>query len=726
MREKRDYFFYQAFINSYSQLFFSDNRIFAYLLLLSSFIDPYAGISGAVAVLSAILFSYWIGLDRSSIKYGVYSFNALMLGLVTGITYQIGWQFGIVLICASILSVLLCVLLHTIFHKYAIPVFSLPFLMALWLVMLSLRTFAPAELIARMYDIAGTGEMARWLEKLSLQINDSLPLFLAVYFKSIAAIFFQYNILSGILAAIGLIIYSRIAFSLSFIGFSIGYLFYLLMVGSFTPLLYSYIGFNFILTAITLGGYFVIPSGRSYALVVIATPIIAIFISAFANLLAPYQLPLYSLPFNVAIILFMALLNNRKHIKGLDLVTRQLYSPEKNLYYFHNRVERFKNDTYYHIHLPFFGEWYISQGFDGKHTHKEDWKYAWDFVVVDDMKQTFRLPGTDVSDYYCYNLPVLAPAAGTVWDVVDGINDNEVGDVDIRHNWGNTIILKHGDLLYSKLSHLKKGSMKVKPGDYVQRGELLATCGSSGRSPEPHIHFQLQSTPYIGSKTLLYPLAYYMTRQNNAYTFHAFEYPEEEQLVSRITLTPALTEAFTFIPGVTLRYEVTDHNGLQQTVAWEVCVDAWNQSYLYCRQTRSYAYFVNNGTLHYFTEFVGDRTALLYHFYLAANKILLGYYDQLSLTDKLPITGFYPGLSRIMQDFIAPFFIYLEAEYITRFTYVDDAISPKQITIQSTARVKMGSKLLRELFYELSVNKNKIDTFTAYTKQGKLSAVCID
>lgn len=722
------HFFWQSVINSYSQLFFSDHKVFAYLLLLSSFIDPYAGTSGIISLCIALLFSTWIGLDREKIRYGVYSFNALMVGLVMGITYDWNWQFAMVLVCASVLSVLLCVLFHNLFHKYKIPVLSLPFLLSLWMVMLSLHTFGNVYIKARAFSLDNElfNNIIAQLALASEKISDALPLFFNVYFKSLAAIFFQYNVIAGILVAIGLLIYSRIAFTLSLLGFSIGYLFYFLMIGSFSQLLYSYIGFNFILTAITLGGYFTIPSLRSYTLAVIATPLIAILISALVSLLAPYQLPLYSLPFNIAMILFMMLLNSRVHAHGLNLVARQLYSPEKNLYHQHNYLERFKNETYFHIHLPFFGDWFVSQGFDGKHTHKEDWRYAWDFVVTDDMQHTFRLPGTDVADFYCYNLPVLAPAAGTVWNVVDGIEDNEVGDVDIHNNWGNTIIIKHGDFFYSKLSHLRKGSIKVKAGDYVNRGELIATCGSSGRSPEPHIHFQLQGTPYIGSKTLMYPVAYYMSRQNGAYRFHAFEYPQEGQTLARVSITPLLATAFNFIPGVTLRYEVTRENGEKELLKWEVFVDAWNHAYLYCHSTRSSAYFVNNGTLHYFTEFIGDRKSLLYQFYLGANKVLLGYYEQLEITDKLPITGFYSGLNRMIQDFIAPFYIYLKAEYRSRFISVDDLINPASIRMESRASIKAGNMVLKELNYEMTIDKQRISSFKIINKQGTILLTCID
>lgn len=200
----------------------------------------------------------------------------------------------------------------------------------------------------------------------------------------------------------------------------------------------------------------------------------------------------------------------------------------------------------------------------------------------------------------------------------------------------------------------------------------------------------------------------------------------EEEFVSRVILTPLLTEAFNFIPGVTLKFEVEEADGSKSDLNWEVFVDAWNQSYIYCKKTKSFAYFVNNGTLHYFTEFVGNKKSMLYHFYLAANKVLLGYYGNLEISDNLPINGFYSGVSMTIQDFIAPFHIYLKAEYRSRFTHVDEPVTPGEIMIESKASVKAGSIILKELFYSMSIKKNRIDEFKIVSKQGVIKARCIN
>ena len=103
-------------------------------------------------------------------------------------------------------------------------------------------------------------------------------LFIYTYVRLV--LFFQYNDLAGIFIVIGLLIYSRIAFVLSVFGFIVGYLFYYFLQGDFTPLVYTYIGFNFILTSIALGGFFVVASKKSFLLILFMMPIIGLLISS--------------------------------------------------------------------------------------------------------------------------------------------------------------------------------------------------------------------------------------------------------------------------------------------------------------------------------------------------------------------------------------------------------------------------------------------------------------
>ena len=78
-------------------MFFSNNRVFAYLILLASFANPYAGLSGLIAVLMGIGFAWWLGFDKNLIKAGTYSFNCLTIGLVMGLYFNYNIPFFVFL-----------------------------------------------------------------------------------------------------------------------------------------------------------------------------------------------------------------------------------------------------------------------------------------------------------------------------------------------------------------------------------------------------------------------------------------------------------------------------------------------------------------------------------------------------------------------------------------------------------------------------------------------------
>jgi murein DD-endopeptidase MepM/ murein hydrolase activator NlpD len=62
---------------------------------------------------------------------------------------------------------------------------------------------------------------------------------------------------------------------------------------------------------------------------------------------------------------------------------------------------------------------------------------------------------------------------------------------------GNHVVLDLGGGVYAALAHLRRGSVRVRPGDRVAAGQKLAACGNSGNSTEPHLHFQLMDHPSV-------------------------------------------------------------------------------------------------------------------------------------------------------------------------------------------------------------------------------------
>ncbi|MGW0791538.1 M23 family metallopeptidase [Streptomyces sp. NPDC002911] len=112
-----------------------------------------------------------------------------------------------------------------------------------------------------------------------------------------------------------------------------------------------------------------------------------------------------------------------------------------------------------------------------------------------------------------FGAPLVAVADGTVVRASDGRRDHLsrnsgpalaylmlveafVRDMAGAHRiFGNHIVLDLGDGTYAAYAHVRRGSLQVKAGDTVREGQLLARCGNSGNSTEPHVHFQLMDHP---------------------------------------------------------------------------------------------------------------------------------------------------------------------------------------------------------------------------------------
>lgn len=159
------------------------------------------------------------------------------------------------------------------------------------------------------------------------------------------------------------------------------------------------------------------------------------------------------------------------------------------------------------------------------HTHSLAQTYALDITyepvgasprALDPWWRPMRRP----TDFPSFGQPVLAPfdgvvlaARGTARDHLTRLSPLGIGYLFLesfvrslglpRHLLGNHVLLRatgptaaDGDVV-AVLAHLQRGSLRVAPGDQVSAGDLLAECGNSGNSSDPHVHFQLMDGPDI-------------------------------------------------------------------------------------------------------------------------------------------------------------------------------------------------------------------------------------
>ena len=171
-------------------------------------------------------------------------------------------------------------------------------------------------------------------------------------------------------------------------------------------------------------------------------------------------------------------------------------------------------------HLPLKGTWVAAAApsLISHHRWAGIQEFAFDFVQIGANGKTYKGEGSKLSDYYAYGAPIYSIGDGKVVSVKDdaGESDQNLKQPDetneeyltrlaiyqqellskgFENVLGNHIIIEHEGGEYSYYLHLKKGSLKVQPGDLVSRGEQIAELGHSGNSTEPHLHFHLTDGP---------------------------------------------------------------------------------------------------------------------------------------------------------------------------------------------------------------------------------------
>lgn len=124
-------------------------------------------------------------------------------------------------------------------------------------------------------------------------------------------------------------------------------------------------------------------------------------------------------------------------------------------------------------------------------------RFAIDWVQLGPDGKTNTGDRKDNRNYRGYGAEALAAADAVVAATKDGIPQNVPGEnsravpITLETIGGNHIILDLGGGRYAFYAHLQPGSLRVKTGDRVKRGQALGLVGNSGNSTEPHLHFHV-------------------------------------------------------------------------------------------------------------------------------------------------------------------------------------------------------------------------------------------
>lgn len=438
---------------------------------------------------------------------------------------------------------------------------------------------------------------------------------------------------------------SRILWMLSMMGYYGGTFLTGLMTGSMESAFSDPTHFNYILIAMAVGGVFLIPSPKSYALAMVAVGVSTVLLSACKSFWALYGIPIFTLPFNMITLCFIYVL---RWIQFPLVSTHIKSTPEATLdhYLSHQLRKRGYPQTF---HLPFSGEWTVWQGFDGKWTHQGSWRYAYDFLIQDDEGKSHRYQGLELENYYAYRRPVLSPARGRVTLVINELPDNPIGTVDRLHNWGNVVMIQDITGVFVEISHFSYQSIRVAVGDWVEPGTFLGLCGNSGYSPQPHIHIQVQAVAELGGYTI--PFSFMGYRQE--LIFHLNEVPQESEKITAMSPQKAHDFALTFMLDQTFTYEIWKRGKRHGTLT--LLVKMAPDGIFYFQTDAGKLYFTKYEQAFYCHSVEGDDPYLK-AFFMAMSHIPLGYVPQLQWEDYLTVDLLFGPIRRALILLTTSFF----------------------------------------------------------------------
>lgn len=126
-------------------------------------------------------------------------------------------------------------------------------------------------------------------------------------------------------------------------------------------------------------------------------------------------------------------------------------------------------------------------------------RFAIDFIRLDQQGKYTSGNSDSVTSWLGYGADVLAVADGSVVAALDTFPESPT--LSGHPRWppekatGNYICLQLRANEFVFYEHLKPGSIKVKAGQRVKKGEPIATLGFTGQSTGPHLHLHMANGP---------------------------------------------------------------------------------------------------------------------------------------------------------------------------------------------------------------------------------------
>jgi urea transporter len=311
------------------QVVFQNNPISGLIILGALFFNSW--IYGAICLLGALvatLAAQALDADEGLIGDGLFGFNGALVGLAlvafTSANFRTGavpslYMFVYIAFAAAMTSVVFSAL-GTLLQPYKVAALTMPFVLIGWLFLFAVLKFANIE----------AGPLAKPVspDQYAAVAAYVLPTWYMGIGNAIGQIFFQDNWIAGYLIILGIAVNSRISAAMALVGAGLAAAVAAIFGGPEGAIRDGLFGYNAALTAIALGGFFLVLTWRSFLYTLFAVVVTTWLWASVAIFLKPIGMPVLTSAF---VLVTWLMLFGAQGFRALTLVApAEATTPEDN------------------------------------------------------------------------------------------------------------------------------------------------------------------------------------------------------------------------------------------------------------------------------------------------------------------------------------------------------------------------------------------------------------
>lgn len=293
-----------------SQSVFQQNGYTGLVLLFGVFLSsPWLGLAAVLGLLTSTSVAWAIGAERGLILSGVYGFNGFFAGLALASFLNPNLWLWMIVAIAGALSAALMYALQRLLGRIRLPALSAPFVCVLWLILITVMQVG--HLAHAQGPVAGIGERlltdaARaWTDRFT-NGQDTASILLNGTLRGISQIFYQDDLVAGVIILLGLLANSTRAAMLAAAGSLTGALIALLIGAADPAVFHGLYGFNSALSALAVGTIIIRkPGWQTLIAALLCAALAALATGAMIPLSRSAGLPALSAPFCLSSWIFL-------------------------------------------------------------------------------------------------------------------------------------------------------------------------------------------------------------------------------------------------------------------------------------------------------------------------------------------------------------------------------------------------------------------------------------